>query len=273
MVIPEAVKRWVAPLRPRLRPDLLLIGAQKAGTSALFEMLGGHPSFLLPQVKEPMFFNRDAEYARGMAHYFAGFPMRPVRNGRCHTVDASTGYLEHPEAPLRARHHLPEAQVIAVLRDPVSRAYSAWNMFRDFKDHPEHGHLHDPRSFAQAIADELEGRPVHKAHRYVERSHYAPQLMRWYSAFGRDRVTVFAYWELRADPGSVVERVLALVGERSEEMSPEVLMQRSNVRPYAGAMDQATRQRIEEHTSGWQRELEEVIGHPFPLQDPGRSDR
>jgi len=167
------LKRLAEPLRPRLRPGLFIIGAQKAGTSALFSMLGSHPRILAPQVKEPHFFNSNKAYAKGMREYLDSFPIRPLRGPAPLTLEATVGYLEHPEAAGRLQRHFPEALLVAVLRDPVDRAFSAWNMFRDFAGHPGREHLVEHRSFEQAIDEELSGTAAERARRYLATGHYA----------------------------------------------------------------------------------------------------
>ena len=165
--------------RPPMRPAFLIIGAQKAGTSALFRMIAAHQQVAAPVVKEHHFFDNDLHYARGMRHYLSGFPRKgPATRGRI-TFEATPNYLFNEASCERIHRELPGVRLIVVLRDPVSRAFSAWNMFRDFANSERFAHLHDPRSFEQAVEDELAGRTAMRAHRYLARGHYAPQLRRF----------------------------------------------------------------------------------------------
>ena len=148
MNLSELLKRVIN--KPsRIKPSFIIVGAQKAGTSALFEMLAKHPGILAPVTKEMHHFNVEASYAQGMGHYLSQFPIRPLRRDPI-TFEATPAYLFHAAtvAP-RIKEHLPEVTCVAILRDPVKRAYSAWNMFRDFKNNPKNAHLHDPRSFKE----------------------------------------------------------------------------------------------------------------------------
>jgi hypothetical protein len=117
-------------------PNLLIIGAAKAGTTALYDYLAQHPEVFLSQVKEPMFFSREDYYARGLdwyeAEYFGGAEDYPVR------AEATPHYLYWSEkvAP-RIKEVYGERPVkfIASFRDPVSRAYSwYWNMVREGRE-------------------------------------------------------------------------------------------------------------------------------------------
>lgn len=250
-----------------MRPAFLIIGAQKAGTSALFSMLAAHQAIAAPAVKELHFFDRDDAYARGWRHYLTNFP-RSSRNAGKLTFEATPGYLFSPTAPQRVQAHLPQARIVAVLRDPVARAFSAWNMFRDFAGPGSYGHLHDPRSFEQAIDDELSGRSTPHAHAYIARGEYAVQLARWFDRFGRDRVLVFSYPQLRAEPEAVVNAIVTASGLAPFHGDPTVFARRRNTRPYLAPMDPAVRERLEHHFAPHHERLERLLGHAMDLKEP-----
>ena len=117
-------------------PNLFVIGAAKAGTTALYDYLAQHPQVFLSKVKEPMFFSRDEYYARGLewyeSFYFSGAENYPVR------AEATPHYLYWSEkvAP-RIKEVYGERPVkfMVSFRDPVSRAYSwYWNMVREGRE-------------------------------------------------------------------------------------------------------------------------------------------
>jgi hypothetical protein len=117
-------------------PNLFVIGAAKAGTTALYDYLAQHPQVFLSRVKEPMFFSKDEYYARGLDwyedEYFQGAEDYPVR------AEATPHYLYWSEkvAP-RIKDVYGERPVkfIVSFRDPVSRTYSwYWNMVREGRE-------------------------------------------------------------------------------------------------------------------------------------------
>jgi len=129
--------------RRRPLPDFLVIGAQKAGTTALYAYLRWHPGIAGPSWKEVSFFDR--HWWRGEAWYRGQFPLRA---GERLVGEASPSYLFHPLAPERARSLVPGAKLVALLRDPVDRAYSQYQH--------EVALGREPLSFEDALAAEEE---------------------------------------------------------------------------------------------------------------------
>ena len=107
-------------------PDLLIVGAQKAGTTSLFNYLDARRDFLGAQRKEVRFFNQVERFARGTPWYERHFDGR--RSGL--HFEATPEYLYHPDAAARIQAHYPNVRIVIILREPVARAYSAWNMYR-----------------------------------------------------------------------------------------------------------------------------------------------
>lgn len=240
------ITRPLQPLMPRMLPRLVIIGAQKAGTTTLYDLLAQHPQVIQPRVKEVSFFSNDEAYAKGMAHYRSFFPRRPLA-GRAITFDASPMYLYHELAAERIARHLPRALCLAILRDPVEHAYSAWNMYRRFKDDERHARHHDPRSFEDAVAEELSGAPTDRSMRYLDRGTYLPQLQRYLDLLGKQRLMVTSFERFTSDPGRLVNAVLARLGLKSFAAGHAALLTRSNARPYELPLDPALRDRLSAH--------------------------
>jgi Sulfotransferase domain len=114
--------RVTAPVRPL--PDFLILGAQKAGTTALYAYLRRHPAITGPSWKEVSYFDR--HYARGEAWYRGNFPNRLRARDKL-VGEASPSYLFHPLGPERARALVPEARLVALVRNPIDRALSHYH--------------------------------------------------------------------------------------------------------------------------------------------------
>jgi len=259
------LKRILDPFRPHLRPRIVVLGAQKAGTSALFKMLVMHPHILPPSEKELAFFSVDEAYSKGMGHYLERMPLRPLRPGPWTTLDATPEYLARPLVAQRIKENLGDPVLVAILRDPVRRAFSAWNMFRQFEGHPRFAHLYDARSFDQAIEDELTGRRGVVG--YLKRGHYSEQLHRYFDVFGRDRILVVPYPQLRKDPRSVVDAVLQRAKLDPRLLKMDVSGVRDNVRPYSAKMSDAVGEALKAYYRPHEAALTELLGVPLDLDE------
>jgi Sulfotransferase domain len=105
-------------------PNFLIIGAAKSGTTTLYEYLCRHPQIFMSTPKEPEFFARDENYARGIEWYSSLFD-----NAEPHQIcgEASTIYTRSPQFPdaaARIAKHVPQAKLIYLMRHPVDRTYS-----------------------------------------------------------------------------------------------------------------------------------------------------
>jgi hypothetical protein len=260
-----AVGRWLQPLRPRLIPGLVVVGAQKAGTSALFTMLASHPKVVPPRIKELDFFGNDAHYAEGFRWYKRLLPARPLRGDGYLTLEATPNYLSHPLAAQRIKEHLGDVLIAVILRDPVRRAHSDWNMFHQFKDHHKYAHLYDPRSFEQAVEEELAAAaPV--TH-YVDRGYYAEQVERYFDVFGRHRVMVYSYPQFKRDAASVYTSIEQAAGLPPRTATQAPRRTKANVRAYEMPLGDAVRQRLTEHFRQHRAALDALLGRPIDLDE------
>lgn len=177
---------------------LLVIGAQRCGTTYLHDLLAAHPQIVMarPARPEPKVFLSDEVTARGLAWYrstwFAHAGSEPVWG------EKSTSYLESPEAAERAEAVLGEPIIVVQLRDPVQRAVSHWAFSTDSGL--------EQRPLVQALTENLSGplpwdptRTSVSPYAYLERGRYARYLAPWLTRFGSDLHVVFLP-ELRRDP-------------------------------------------------------------------------
>ena len=209
-------------------PNFLVIGAMKAGTTALYSFLKQHPQVYMSPIKEPNFFAFEGEKVSfrapqdqnginrtSVTHidaYRALF--RGVTNEKA-VGEASHWYLYSPKAPGRIRHHVPKAKLIAVLRDPVERAYSQYLFFVRDGQEP----LTD---FARALREEdTRIRNNWAFGHYVSRGFYHAQLRRYFDAFDSSQIKVYLYEDLSADPIGMLRDTFHFL-EVEEAFVPEI---------------------------------------------------
>jgi len=248
-----------AALRPL--PDFLILGAQKAGTTALYAYLRWHPEITGPSFKEVSFFDR--HYAKGERWYRAHMPVRR----RSLVGEASPSYLFHPLAPERVAGMLPGARLITLLRNPVDRAFSHYQhevalgreplSFEDAVDREDERMqgelermLRDPSYFSLAWWN----------YTYVARGRYAEQLERWFAAFPREQLLVLFTEELSADTAATYRRVLDFLGvtARDLESYPRIFD-----RDYAD-MNPGMRARLDKEFEDPNRRLASLLGRDPP---------
>lgn len=203
----------------RLRPSFLIIGAQRSGTTSLYRALATHPRILPALRKEVHYF--DFHYHKGAAWYLAHFPpnSRWCRQQGVVTGEASPYYLVHPLAPERARAFDPTMRIIAILRDPVRRAFSHYRHNR--------GRGQEPLGFEEALAAEPERLAVdahrlavpphcysrgHHLYSYADRGRYAHHLSHWLQAFAANQMLVVEAEALFAAPRKTLAAVFRFLG-------------------------------------------------------------
>jgi hypothetical protein len=195
-------------------PNFLIIGAARAGTSSLYEYMRQHPDIFFSPVKEPMFFalegrkpdfrgpGDDLEINRKSVTDLAAYQALFAEAGERRAIgEASANYLYSPSAAERIKSHIPDARLIAVLRNPVERAYSSFlYLIRDRRE--------PLRDFAAALAQEEQRIADHWEHiwHYTRMGFYHQQLERYYRQFDRSRLRIFLNEDMKRDtPGMLRE--------------------------------------------------------------------
>jgi hypothetical protein len=187
-----------------MRVNFVIGGTQKGGTSALHRFLRQHPEICMPDGrKEVHYFDSEEEF-RGRPnykHYHARFS--PKRGQRV-IGEATPIYMYWEPAPYRIWSYNPQMKWILLLRNPVERAFSHWNM--------ERKRGKEPLSFAEAIAREpercREALPLqHRLYSYVDRGFYAHQVRRLFNIFGRENCLVLLNEDLRHEHAQTLRRV------------------------------------------------------------------
>lgn len=207
----ERIKDFVLP-RLRARPDFLIIGAQKAGTTSLHRYLAEHPRLRAASgVKELHYFY--LYYHRGPAWYFSHFPLRFATDGQLN-FETTPDYFCRAVVPGRIRADLGRVKLIVVLREPAARAYSAWRMWHSFADRPDKAARAGRRSFGQAIEEELsdpDGQSRLHFH-YLAMGRYVDHLEAYRQHFEADDILILDYAEMSADLGSFLGRICTFLG-------------------------------------------------------------
>lgn len=234
-------------------PQFLIIGAQKAGTTTLFDLLNGCPNFCGSSDKEPGFFAKDVFYKQGKEWYVKQFE-------RCSRdtikFEATPVYLYHPDAPKRIYSFNSHMKFIVVLREPATRCYSAWNMYRRFNEsspnqiyekYVQHSNPSTKAaitnllftknfpSFKQAVEDDIErylSRSVDTEPSFVRRGIYFEQIANYLHYFSLDDFLFLEQRELNA-PVALLQKISDFLNV-TINASPVDNPMSSNVGDYVG---------------------------------------
>lgn len=218
-------------------PTFVVIGAGRSGTTSLHEILGRHPDVAMCRHKSPNHFATDepqpewetpaaramaAHWVRDRSDYEALFDHW---SGERAIGEASPVYLQATGVAARLHDALPDARLVAVLRDPVERAHAHFVGRRRDGIEPE-------ADFAAVVERELAG-PLPDAvafGHYLGCGRYAHFLSPYLDRFPRAAVRVHLYDDLVADPAAVVRDVLEHVGvDPDVELDLDTRLNRSGI--------------------------------------------
>ncbi len=246
-------------------PDFLIIGAQKCGTTFLYHLLCQHPYVQAAATKEVHFF--DTNFQKGVGWYRSRFSPPTHKEGRkVITGESSPYYIYHPHAAKRAAQVVPGARLIALLRNPVDRAFS------DYNHKAREGR--ESLSFGKAIAaeeerlrgekekmlaDESYASPTYRKFSYLSRGVYVDQLEEWRRYFDKERLLVLKSEDFFENPQVVFDRVLDFLGlpHQATGASGE-----RNEGEY-GQMNPAIRRRLEDYFEPHNKRLYDFLGVDF----------
>lgn len=269
---------------PPLRPSFMIIGAQKGGTTALFEYMSQHPGVSRPYRKEMNFFNCDVRYRKGVEAYHTNFPRKAPDNVKRLTFDATPAYLFNCYCPGRIYDYDPEMKFILLLRDPIRRAFSAWQMYRTkYQENaewflqwvadcnPARVDVYRPRppsfgeSFVADIHNELEARERGNDLEMPILGHgfYAQQIRRYLHHFSGDQIFAAASERLRAVPADILAQIEAFLGLQRYDW-PAVLLRPVHVGAYSEPVPRDAIVLLQEVYKTSNEETFALLGKQFP---------
>lgn len=206
-------------------PDFLVIGAGKSGTTSIDKYLHQHPEVFVPARKEPNFFGYEMvtetelrENPDDLAHFrnsvttldqylgiFAGALPHQKRG------ETSNTYLYHRSAPERIHHYIPDAKLIAILRQPADRLFSRFM------------HLaRENRTPTKNFSDCLDRNTIWWSRNdLIREGFYADNLESYFRLFPRENIRVYLYEDLQREPLKVMREIYELIGV-DPEFRPDV---------------------------------------------------
>jgi hypothetical protein len=171
-------------------PNFLIIGAEKAGTTWLYEKLRRHPEVYMPRVKELWFFSRDGSEGKTQEWYEKHFEAAPA------VGEATPAYMYGRRVPRRIADAIPDVKLIACLRHPTDRTYSHYWMNRGLGE--------VDCTFEEVVRERREP--------YIGNGRYGEQLDRYLSYFDRDQLLILISEEVFSDQNASLNHICSFLG-------------------------------------------------------------
>lgn len=210
----------LATARYRCLPDFIILGAQKAGTSSLYYYLSQHPDLLPSFVKEVHYFDGGIDpdvdtYSKGLDWYRAHFPLKARIRPHQKTFEASPLYLFNPLAPKRIAEALPNVKMVALLRNPTTRAVSHY--FHETRRGQEHLPMRSALEAEEARLEPVLRTNQYKSHAFIHHTYkrrgiYVEQVRRYYDNFPKDRLLLLSSEAFFQDPQTALRLAFAFLG-------------------------------------------------------------
>ncbi len=270
----DRLRDWWVSRKQSTLPDFVIIGAKKGGTTFLYDLLTRHPH-VKPAAKKELHFFDILFDEEGVEWYRRCFPPPRWKDGRRTITGEATPYLGHPPAPERMAKVVPRARLIALLRNPVDRAYS------DYQQVVRKGR--ETRTFEETIEKAIEAIEFEKTlplgeedntsehedranlddddkcYRYVSRGIYIDHLRRWSKFFGDEQMLVLKSEHFFERPLETLKPVLQFLD--LPDWEPEVWESGKQER-YA-EMDPTTKRLLEEYFEPHNKKLYDFLGRDF----------
>jgi hypothetical protein len=260
--------------KKRILPSFIIIGAQRCGTTSLYDYLSHHPQIIPSPVKELFYF--DDYYTRPIEWYKSFFPTKKEQEklerdlvASVITGEASPSYFFHPYAAKRIKETLPQIKLILVLRDPIERAYSHYNHIKRLN--------REPLSFEEAIEkeeqritpdieklakDEFYKADQRRDYSYLTRGYYAKQLKEWFKHFPKEQLLIVQSEEFYKNTPRVYNEIVEYLGLNSYTLPT---FEAKNALKYA-KMAPETKEKLKAYFAPKNEELYELLGKRFDWQ-------
>ena len=255
-------------------PDFIIIGGGRCGTTSLYYFLSQHPSLYLPKNKGIRFFDR--KFHKGLNWYRLFFPsllkkflVTKIFKKEFITGEATPLYIQFPHTPKRIRSTIPNVKLIAILRNPVNRAFSQYQSYARSK--------FEKLSFEEAIRDEEERIKdeldkitknenysknfSYEKFAYKTRSRYAEQLEKWFEFFPKNQFLILSSEEYFFEPQKTAEKIMSFLEIKHFKFDSKITLGVTNTE--SSTMDPKIKQELIKYFEPHNKKLFNLIDLEF----------
>jgi sulfotransferase family protein len=193
------------------KPDFFIVGAPRCGTTALYTYLGSHPEIFTSSPKEPHYFAPDVGFPERVETQEDYLKCFAGENGEKRAGEGSTWYLRSNCSAVKIKEFNRDAQIIIMLRNPVEMMYSMYC-------HLRLGGREPYPSFRAALEQPSSQRPVGLGYpyRYRPAARFTEQVEKYFRVFGREKVHIIIYDDLKRDTAGVYRQTLRFLGANTD---------------------------------------------------------
>ena len=205
-------------------PDFIIIGANKSGTSSLYDFVTRHPAIAPASEKEPRYFSM--RYKFGKLWYRSNFPTKlsgyfftKRTRQKLLSGEASTSYFFHPMVASRMKKVLPNVKLIIILRNPVDRAYSHYHysmkLHRETLSFEKGIELEEKRCAKEreSLIKDPDFTPTcYHYNSYLAKGIYADQLEDWFGYYSRKQFLILSTEDFRKNPQQILDQIFDFLG-------------------------------------------------------------
>ena len=254
----------------RVLPNLLVIGAVRSGTTSLYHNLAQHPCITKSAYDEIGFF--DDNFHLGLNWYRSMFPTKFHKEkiikkyGKFLTYDVTPFYIYNERVPERIYNLLPDIKLIAVLRNPVDRAYSNYHLskresritesFEEIIEKEKRNLIHINRNDKEEYY-----KFVHTS--LLARGFYAEQLERWYKIFPKKQIMIIKSEEFAAETNKIMNKIFEFLELKKHYMKNVVKKNEAHYVP----MRKETRKMLIDYFYPHNKKLYSILGRNFDWEN------
>ena len=245
----------------RVLPDFLVIGAKRCGTTSLYEYLGEHPCIKKSSHDHIGFF--DDNFDLGIGFYKSFFPtifekkFLEFKNRKLLTNDVTSSYIQNSQTATKIFQTLPDKKIIAILRNPIDRAYSEYNV--DLRVNP------NIQSFETIIQNEIDnmenkddGEVIKNKH-YLKNGIYFDQLKPWFELFPKKNILILSTEKFGEDANNIFNIIFKFLNLENYNIENSKRMQKGT---YA-KLNPKTRERLLKFYKLKNNKLYDLINEKF----------
>ena len=253
-------------------PDFLIIGTAKSGTTSLFENLIKHPSIFPPLAQQPNFFT--SYYYKGQSWYRSYFPSiisknlnQNIKKKKFLTGEGSTQYYWYPHAPKRVKSLLPNVKIILLLRNPIDRSYSQYQMefskgneeLSSFEDAIELENERIQDEYEKMLQDENYYSKKYTIQSYITKSIYVNYIEEWLKYFPREQFLFLNSEEFNSDTSKVYKKTLNFLEISEIDLKNYEVFRAAKY----SKMNPSTRKKLSEFFKPYNEKLYKLIDQNF----------